>query len=153
MNTRPPYMSPEKPLWRSRSNRTRDGTMDWSKLGKECVKAVYCHPAYLTYMQSTLWEMLGWMYPKLESRLPGEISTTSDMQMIPLSWKKAKSYQKASWGWKSSEKAALNIQKTEIMSSGSNTSWQLEGGKVESSDRFYFLGLQNHCRWWLQPQN
>jgi len=54
-----------------------------SKLGKECVKAVYCHPAYLTYMQSTACEMPGWMKHKLESRLPGEISTTSDMQMIP----------------------------------------------------------------------
>ena len=54
-----------------------------SKSGKEYVKTVYCHPAYLTYMQSTSWEMLGWMKPKLESVLPGEISITSDMQMIP----------------------------------------------------------------------
>ena len=52
-----------------------------SKLGKEYVKAVYCHPAYLTYMQSTSWEMLGRMKHKRESRLPGEISITSDMQM------------------------------------------------------------------------
>ena len=51
-----------------------------SKSGKEYVKAVYCHPAYLTYMQSTSWEMLDWMKHKLESRLPGEISITSDMQ-------------------------------------------------------------------------
>ena len=50
---------------------------------KEYVKAVYCHPAYLTYMQSTSWEMLGCMKHKLESRLPGEISITSDMQMTP----------------------------------------------------------------------
>ena len=50
-----------------------------SKLGKEYVKAVYCHPAYLTYMQSTSCEMPGWMKHKLESRLPGEISTTSDI--------------------------------------------------------------------------
>ena len=49
----------------------------------EYVKAVYCHPAYLTYMQSTSWEMLGWMKHKLESRLPEEISTTSDKQMTP----------------------------------------------------------------------
>ena len=49
-----------------------------SKSGKEYVKAVYCHPAYLTYMQSTPWEMPGWMKHKLESRLPGEISITSD---------------------------------------------------------------------------
>ena len=53
------------------------------KLGKEYVKAVYCHPAYLTYMQSTSCELLGWMKHKLESRLPGEISITSDMQMTP----------------------------------------------------------------------
>ena len=55
-----------------------------SKLGKEYFEAVYCHPAYLTYMQSTSWEMLGWMKHKLESRLSGETSVTSDMQMIPL---------------------------------------------------------------------
>ena len=54
-----------------------------SKLGKEYNKAVYCHPAYLTYMQSTSRETPGWMNRKLESRLPGEISTTSDTQMIP----------------------------------------------------------------------
>ena len=61
-----------------------------SKSGKECVKAVYCHPAYLTYMQSASCEMPGWMKYKLESRLPGEISITSDMQMIPPLWEKVK---------------------------------------------------------------
>ena len=61
-----------------------------SKLGKEYIKAVYCHPAYLTYMQSTSCEMLGWMRHKMESRLPGEISITSDMQMTPPLWQKAK---------------------------------------------------------------
>ena len=54
-----------------------------SKLGKDYVKAVYCHPAYLTYMQITSCEMLGWMKHKLESRLPGEIPITSDTQMTP----------------------------------------------------------------------
>ena len=53
------------------------------KLGKEYVKAVYCHSANLTYMQSTSCEMQSWMKHKLESRLPGEISITSDMQMTP----------------------------------------------------------------------
>ena len=52
-----------------------------SKLGKEYVKAVHCHLAYLTYMQSTSYEILGWMKQKLESRWPGEISIASDMQM------------------------------------------------------------------------
>ena len=54
------------------------------KLGKEYVKAVYCHLAYLPYMQSTLYEMLGWMKHKLESTLLGEITITSDIQMTPL---------------------------------------------------------------------
>ena len=54
-----------------------------SKLGKDYIKAVYCHPDYLTYMQNTSCEMLGWMNHKLESRLPEEVSTASDIQMIP----------------------------------------------------------------------
>ena len=63
--------------------RTGLGTTDWLKLGKEYIKAVYYHPAYLTYMQSTSCETLDRKKHKLESRLPGEISITSDMQMIP----------------------------------------------------------------------
>ena len=61
-----------------------------SKSGKEYIKAVHCHPAYLTSMQSTSCEILGWMKHKLESTLPGEISITSDMQMISPFWQKAK---------------------------------------------------------------
>ena len=61
-----------------------------SKLGKEYVKAVYCHPAYLTNMQSTSLEMLEWMKHKLELRLPGETSITSDMQKTPPLWQKVK---------------------------------------------------------------
>ena len=64
-------------------------TADWltgSKLGKEYNKAIYCHPVYLTYIQNTSWETLGWMKHKLESRLPGEISITSDMQMTAPLW-------------------------------------------------------------------
>ena len=70
--------------------RTGHGTQTGSKLGKEYLKAVYCHSAYLTYMQSTSWEMLDWMKHKLESRLPGEISITSDMRMTPPLWQKVK---------------------------------------------------------------
>ena len=61
-----------------------------SKLGKEYMKAVYCHPAYLTFMQITSCDMPGWMKHKLESRLLGEISVTSDMQMKPPLWQKVK---------------------------------------------------------------
>ena len=68
-----------------------------SKLGKQYVKAVYCYPAYLTSMQSTSWETLGWKKHKLQSRLPGEISITSDMQMTPPLWQKVKRNWRASW--------------------------------------------------------
>ena len=61
-----------------------------SKLGKKYVKAVYCHPVYLTFMQNISCEMPGWMKHKLESRLQGEISITSDIQMTPPLWQKAK---------------------------------------------------------------
>ena len=61
-----------------------------SKQEKEYIKAVYCHPAYLTSMQSTSSEMLDWKKHKLESKLPGEISITSDMQMTPSLWQKGK---------------------------------------------------------------
>ena len=61
-----------------------------SKLGKKYIKAVYGHPAYLTYMQNTSCEMPHWMKHKLESRLPGEISITSDIQMTPPLWQKQK---------------------------------------------------------------
>ena len=60
------------------------------KLGKEYVKAVYCHPACLVSMQSTSCEMPAWMKHMLESRLPGEISITSDMHITPSLWQKAK---------------------------------------------------------------
>ena len=62
-----------------------------SNLGKEYIKAVYCHPAYSTYMQNTSCEIPGWIKHKLESRLPGEISKSSYMQMTPPLWQKSKS--------------------------------------------------------------
>ena len=91
-----------------------------SKSRKDYVKAVYCHPAYLTYMQNTSWEMSGWMKHKLESRLQGEISITSDMQIIPPLWQKAKREKSFLMEVKEeSEKVGLklNIQKTKIMAS------------------------------------
>ena len=83
--------------------RTRHGKTDWLKIGKGAQQGyilspclfiyliyLFIYPAYLTSVQSTSHEMQGWMNQKLESRFPGEISTTSDMQMIPFSWKKVK---------------------------------------------------------------
>ena len=112
-----------------------------SKSGKECIKAVYCHPAYLTYMQSTSCKMPGWMKHKLESGLPGEISITSDMQMTPPLWQKSEEELK-SFLMKvkeESEKVCLkfNIQKTKIMASGPITSWEIDGETVSD---FIFWG-------------
>ena len=72
------------------------GKQTGSKLRKEYVKTVYCHPAYLTYMQNISCEMLGWMNFKLESRLPEEISVMSDVQMTPPLWQKVKKNKRAS---------------------------------------------------------
>ena len=70
--------------------RTGHVTTDWFQIRKEYIKDVYCHPAHFVSMKSTSWEIPGWMKHKLESRLPGEISITSDMQMTPPLWQRAK---------------------------------------------------------------
>ena len=70
--------------------RTGRGTIDWFQIGKRERQSCILSPCYLTYMQSISWEMLGWRKHKLESRLPGEISITSDMQMTPPLWQKVK---------------------------------------------------------------
>ena len=113
-----------------------------SKLGKEYNKAVYCHPAYFTYMKSTSWETLGWNKPKLESRLLGEISITSEMQMTPLLWQKSEEELKSLLMKvkEESEKAVLklNIQKTKIMASGPITSWQKDGETTETWETLFW---------------
>ena len=88
-----------------------------SKLGKTYVKAVYCHLGYVTYMQNTSCEMPDWMNHKLESRLPGEISTTLDMQLIPLYNGRKQRGTKEPLDEGESEKAGLklSIQKKKIM--------------------------------------
>ena len=82
-------------IWMEVCNTTQEVESDMqqqtcSKLGKEYIKAVYCHPAYLTYNQSTSCERPGWMKHKLESKLPGEIPKTSNKQMTPPLWQKVK---------------------------------------------------------------
>ena len=117
-NIRPPYLSPEKPVCRSRSNSQNQA---WNNrlVQKGHLKAVYHNPANLTYMQSVSYEILSWMKHKLESRLPGEISITSDMQMTPPLMSESKEELKSLLKKvkEESEKAGLklNIQKTKIM--------------------------------------
>ena len=114
-----------------------------SKEGKEYVKAISCHPAYLTYMQSTSWEMLAWRKQKLASRLPGELSIISDMQMIPPLWAESEEELKSLLKLKEkSEKVdlKLNIQIMKIMTSGPITSWQIDGETVETVADFILGG-------------
>ena len=125
------------------------------KLGKEYIKAVYCHPASLTYMQSTSWEMPGWMKHKLESRFLGEYQQPQICRWHhPYDRSKKELKSLLMKVKEESEKAGLklNIQKIKIMASGSITPWQIEE-KNGNSGRVYFLGLQNRCRWWLQLWN
>ena len=117
--------------------RTGDETTDWFQNRKRStyIKAVCCHPAYLTSMQSTSCEMPGWMKPKLESRLPGEISITLDMHMTPPLWQKSEELKSFLMTVKEeSEKVGLklNIQKMKIMTSSPITSWQIDGETMET---------------------
>ena len=95
--------------------------------------------------------MLGWMIHKLESRLLGEVSTTSDMQMTPTLMAESEEPLKSHLMRvkEESERTYLNtnVQKSKSMAYGLLTSWQIEGGKMETGTDFYFLGLQNQCGW------
>ena len=113
-----------------------------SKLGKEYAKAAYCHPAYLTYMQSALCKMLDWMNHRLESRLLEEIWTASDIQITPLMTESKEELKSLLMKVKEeSEKAGLklNIQKTNIMVFCPITSWQIEGEKWKQWDFILFF--------------
>ena len=117
-----------------------------SKLGKEYIKAAYCHPAYLAYMQSTSCKMPGWMKHKLESRLPAEISINlryaDDTTLMIESEEELKSFlmkvkvESEKIGFK------LNIKKTKIMASGPITSWQIVGEIMATVRDFIFLGFK-----------
>ena len=118
-----------------------------SKSGKEYIKAVYCHPAYLTYMQSTSCEMPHWMKHKLESRFLGEkinnLRYADDTTLMAESEEELKSLlmkvkeESEKFGLK------LNIQKTKIMASSPITSWQIGGETVETVTDFIFWVLKS----------
>ena len=130
--------------------RTGHGTVDWSKLGKEYAKAVFCHLAYLTYMQSMSCDMLDWMTRSWNQDCQENISNlryADDTTLMAESEEELKSLlMKVK---EESEKAGLklNIQKSMIMASGPITSWHIDGGTVETVRDFIFLGSKNHCRW------
>ena len=108
-----------------------------SKLGKEYVKAVYCHPAYLTYMQNTSCEMQGWKKHELEFARRNINNKYADDTTLM-----AESEEELQKVKEDNDKAGLklNIQKTKIMASGSITSWQIDGETMEIMTDFIFLG-------------
>ena len=120
--------------------------MELAKLGKEYIKGVYCHPAYLTYMQSTSCKMLGWMKHELESRLLGEISITSDTPptddttLMAESEEELKSLLMKVKAESEKVRLKLNIQITKIMASGSITSQQIDGETMETMRDFIVWG-------------
>ena len=124
-----------------------------SKSGKEYVKAVYCHPAYLTFMQSTSWETgleEAQAGIKIAGRNINNLRYADDTTLMAESKEELKSLlMKVK---EESEKVGLklNIQKTKIMASGPITSWETDGETVETVSDFIFWA-PNHCRWWLQP--
>ena len=120
--------------------RTGHGTTDWFQIGKGVHQGCVLSPCLFNFYAEYITEVLGWMNHKLESRMQGEISITSNMQVTPPIWHKVKSLlMKVK---EESEKAGLNlnIQKMKIMASGPITSWQIDRKKGNSC-RFYFPGL------------
>ena len=129
-----------------------------SKYRKEYVKAVYCHPAYLTYMQSTSWEMLGWEMKKWSTswnqdfqeninklRYANDTTLIAESKELKILLMKVKEESKNA-GLK------LNIQKTKTMASGPSTSWQIDGETVETVTDFILLGFKITAEWWLSHE-
>jgi len=125
-----------------------------SKSGKEYVKAVYCHPAYLTYMQSTSWETLGWKkhsWNQDARRNINNLRYTDDISLMAESEKELKKpldeSERREW------KSWLKSQHSENKDHGiwSHHFMVNRWGNSGNSVRLYFSALQNHCRWWLQP--
>ena len=133
--------------------RTGHGKTDWFQIGKGVRQGVYCHLAYLTYMQSTSWETLDWKKHSWNQDCWEKyqwLRYADDTTLM------AESVEVRSLLMKEeSEKVGLklNIQKTRIMASCCITSRQIDGEKMETVRDFIFGGLQNHCRWSLQPWN
>ena len=124
-----------------------------SKLAKEYVKAAYCHPAYITYMQSTSWETLGWRKHKagikIARRNINNFRYADDRKWLKVAESEEELKILLTKVKEKSEKVGLklNIQKIRLASSPI-TSWQIDG-KTMGTVADYFIGLQNHRRWWL----
>ena len=150
---------PLRNLYAGQEAKVRMDIEQWtgSKLGKEYIKAIYCQPAYLTYMQSASMWTAGLDEAqagiKTARKNSNNLRYADDTTLMAESKEELKSLSMKVK--EESEKAGLklNILKTEIMVSGPITSWQIDGETMETVTHFILGGLQNHCRWWLQPWN
>ena len=130
-----------------------------SKLGKEYAKAVYCHPAYLTYMQSTSWEMLDWMKHKKAGRNINNLRHSDDIALMAESEEELKNLLMKVKEESKKVGLKLNFKKTKIMASGPITSWQIDGETVETVTDFILgaskslqmvtvaMKLKDACSW------
>ena len=136
--------------------RTGQGATDWFQIRKGVCQGCILSPCLFNYMQSVSYEMPLWMKDKLESRLLGEMPIIRYTDVTTLKAKSEEERKSLLMKVKEeSEKAGLklNIQKSKIMASNPITSGQIENVTMETVTRLYFLGLQSHSRWWLQPWN
>ena len=128
-----------------------------SKLGKEYVKTIYCHPVYFTSMQSTYMWNAGLDESqagvKIARRNVNNLRYADGPIVMAESKEELKSLLMKVKEESGKAGVKLNVQKTKIITSSPIISWQIDGQRNENSGRFYFLRLQNHCRWWLQPWN
>ena len=126
---------------------TGHGTTDWFQIGKGVCQGCILSPCLFNLCAVYIMRKAGPEEAQAGSRLPGEISITSDMQMTPSLWQKVKKIKNLLMKVKEESENVglkLNIQKNKIMASSPITSWQIYGETVKSG-RLYFLGLQNHC--------
>ena len=136
--------------------RTGHGTTKWFQIGKGVHQGCILSPCLFKLYAEYIMRNAGLEEAQVESRLPGEISIMSDMQMTPPLWQKVKRNSKASWWkWKKRVKGWLKAQHSENEDHGIRSHhymanrWANSGNSV----RLYFFGLQSHCRWWQQPWN
>ena len=126
-----------------------------SKLGKEYVKAVYCHPAYLTYMQSTSWVTLGWMKYKWNQDWREKYQYPQILRWYHPYGRKQRTKEPFDDGERGEWKSWLKTQHSGNEDHGIRSYCFMANiwGSNRNTGRLNFLGLQNHCRWWLQPWN
>ena len=137
--------------------RTGHGTTDWFQIGKGVFQGCILSPCLFNlYAEYIMWNARldeAQAGVKIAGRNINYLRYAEDTTLMSESEEELKT---SWWTWKRREEKAslkLNIQKMKIMASGPITSWQIYGGNNGNSEKLYFLGLQNHCRWWLQPWN